>query len=314
MSVSLLPLSRLSAIACRFGASGFGCRPSSRGLGGFVAVLGFKSLACANLAARVCALSLPARCGGCVVRRSGPWFLVSVPVLPASVPASVRRGASLWRVGAPPALRLAFLAGGVWGIWAAPVCAPAPVWASGWAGRFAASVAPAAGQLGFSGSRSLGASFAGLVSALVRGAVSVGQGVAVGCAPGLDALVRASCSSASVFRVAGSGPGAFAARSISFVKSLARSGPGASLAVFPGRACPGSVVPSPCASLCFCGSGSGSWASAALAAGLGVPVVVFGLAASALPQSWGRWVRAASSGPWACGFRLVPPVQQLSLF
>lgn len=171
-----------------------------------------------------------------------------------------------------------------------------------------------ASLVGFSGSRSLPASFAGLVSRLVGSVVSSGRGVAVGCAPGLDALVRSACPEAEVFRVDGSHAGAFVARSVAMVRSVSGSGSGCGLVVFPGCACPEGLVPSAVASFCFCGLGSGSWASAALAAGSGVPVVVFGVPSSQLPSSWGSWSRSAASGPWASGFRLAPAVRQLSLF
>lgn len=168
--------------------------------------------------------------------------------------------------------------------------------------------------VGFSGSRSLHASFAGQVAGLVSSVSASGRGVAVGCAPGLDALVRAACPSASVFRVSGGGRGAFAARSVSCVRAVASSGPGCGWLSWPGSLCPGGLLPSGSSSACFCGLGSGSWASAALAAGLGVPVVVFGLPVHSLPSSWGCWVPAGGSPPWSSGFRLVPVVQQLSLF
>lgn len=167
--------------------------------------------------------------------------------------------------------------------------------------------------VGFSGSRSLPGSFAGLAGELVASVLGAGRGVAVGCAPGLDAFVRAACPAAQVFSVSGSGRGDFAARSVACVQAVAGSGAGAGWVSFPGRPCPASVAPSASPSLCFCGSGSGSWASAALAAGLGLPVIVFGLPHSSLPASWGSWSRAASSGPWSQGFRLSPHVQQLSL-
>jgi hypothetical protein len=168
--------------------------------------------------------------------------------------------------------------------------------------------------VGFSGSRSLPARFGGLAAELAGSVLAAGRGVAVGCAPGLDAMVRSACPSAVVFRVAGSRRGDFAARSVACVREVAGSGVGAGWVSFPGCPCPESLAPSPCSSLCFCGSGSGSWASAALAAGLGLPVVVFGLPSSSLPASWGSWSRAASSGPWSQGFRLSPRAQQLSLF
>ena len=171
-----------------------------------------------------------------------------------------------------------------------------------------------AALVGFSGSRSLPASFGGLAGALVSSVIASGRGVAVGCAPGLDAMVRSVCPGAQVFRVSGSGRGDFAARSVACVQAVAASGAGAGWVSFPGLRCPAGLIPSSVASRCFCGSGSGSWASAALAAGLGLPVVVFGLSACQLPSSWGTWSPAAVSGPWAHGFRLTPAVHQLSLF
>ena len=165
--------------------------------------------------------------------------------------------------------------------------------------------------VGFSGSRSLPASFGGLVSSLVASVLSSGRGVAVGCAPGLDALVRAACPEAEVYRVDGSNPGAFAARSVACVRAVAASGSGAGWVSVPGAECPAGLLP--CASP-FRGLGSGSWASAALAAHLGLPVLVFGLPAHCLPRAWGSWVAASASGPWASGYLLVPAVRQLALF
>ena len=167
--------------------------------------------------------------------------------------------------------------------------------------------------VGFSGSRSLSGSHRGLVLDLISSILRSGRGVAVGCAPGLDAMVRAACPGAEVFRVAGSGRGDFAARSVACVQAVASSGIGSGWVSFPGSACPDGLVPSCHSSLCFCGTGSGSWASAAYAVGLGLPLVVFGLNRSLLP-SWGTWV-CAGSGPWAHGFRLSVPArpQQLSL-
>jgi hypothetical protein len=165
--------------------------------------------------------------------------------------------------------------------------------------------------VGFSGSRRLASAFRPLVSGVVASVVSGGRSVAVGCAAGADAFVRAAAPAAAVFSVSafGRGRGAFAARSVAFVRAVAAGGAGSGLVVFPSAPCPVGLVPSASASRCFSGLGSGSWASAALAAGLGLPVVVFPCGFSALPASWGSWV-PAGSGVWAGGFRLVP----LSLF
>ena len=167
--------------------------------------------------------------------------------------------------------------------------------------------------IGFEGSRSLSASFAPVVSALVSSVLASGRVPATGCARGADQLVRSACPSAVVFRASsfGVGRGAFAQRSVALVRAVAASGAGAGFVVFPGRPCPAGLVPSPSSSACFCGLGSGSWASAAFAAGLGLPVCVFGLPASQLPVSWGSWV-CAGGGVWASGFRVVP--RQASLF
>jgi hypothetical protein len=142
---------------------------------------------------------------------------------------------------------------------------------------------------------------------------AAGRGVAVGCAPGADLLVRSAAGpAASVFSVAAlglssAGCGGFAARSVALVRAVAASGPGAGLVVFVSRPCPSGLLP---CSAPFSGLGSGSWASAALAAWLGLPVVVFWCggslpfsAAAALPLSWGCWSPVAS-GPFAGGWLL----------
>lgn len=112
----MLPsLSTLSKSACLLGASGFCVRPSVRGLAGFVVSVGFRRQTQAALFARSWAARLPSACKGCALKRAGAFVWVSVPVLPASVPAVVRRGAGpLWVVGAPPACRRAVAAGGPW--------------------------------------------------------------------------------------------------------------------------------------------------------------------------------------------------------
>lgn len=161
---------------------------------------------------------------------------------------------------------------------------------------------------GFSGSRSLG-NHTEMVKELVSEVRAAGHEIAVGCAPGLDAVVREACPAAMVFRVEGSSRGAFAQRSSACVEAVS-----AAWISFPGRGCPPSVIPSKSPSMCFCGAGSGSWASAAYAAGRGLPVIVFGLERGNLPVSWGEWRRAADHGIWSQGFRLHPRTVQLSLF
>ena len=132
-----------------------------------------------------------------------------------------------------------------------------------------------ASVVGFAGSRVSG----GPLCVAARGAcaaVPPGVPVSVGCASGVDAVVRSAFPRATVFAVSsgrwGSGRGAFARRSAALVSSLA---PGGVLVVLPLGPCPGVVSPSPVASRCWCGGGSGSWASAAFALGLGLPVALW---------------------------------------
>ena len=165
--------------------------------------------------------------------------------------------------------------------------------------------AAAPAVVGFSGGRRLSPVFRPRVSGVVAEVLASGRSVAVGCAAGADAFVRAAAPSALVFSVPGSGrrPAAwFAARSVALVRSVAAAGPGSGFVAFPAAPCPAGLSPSPSAAACFCGLGSGSWASAALAAGLGVPLVVFPCGFSALPP-WGVW-RPAGAGVWAGGFLL----------
>ena len=174
----------------------------------------------------------------------------------------------------------------------------------------ALSLSPAAAPavVGFSGGRRLSPVFRPLVAAVAGAVAGAGRSVAVGCAGGADAFVRAACPAAEVFRVAGP-PGrrlpaaAFAARSVALVRAVAAGGPGSGLVVFPAAPCPPGLVPSPSPAACFCGLGSGSWASAAFAVGLGLPVVVFPCGFSVLP-AWGAWRPAAASGVWSRGFLL----------
>ena len=93
--------------------------------------------------------------------------------------------------------------------------------------------------------------------------------VRVGCARGVDALVRSTFPSAAVFR-AGIGRGALAARSARLVR--AGGSAGALLVAFPSS----SIAPRGCVvGRSFRGGGSGSWGSVALALGHGFPVLVW---------------------------------------
>ena len=150
-----------------------------------------------------------------------------------------------------------------------------------------------ASVVGFSGSRVSGGPpcSAALVAC---GAVPPGVPVSVGCASGVDAVVRSAFPRATVFAVSsgrwGSGRGAFARRSAALVRCLL---PGGALVVLPLGPCPSAVSPSSSAGACWCGGGSGSWASAAFALGLGLRVALWAPAVpwfvSAVPLGGGWW-------------------------
>ncbi len=165
------------------------------------------------------------------------------------------------------------------------------------------------GSVGFSGSRRLSGAAFGRCRGLAAAAAAAGSAVSVGCARGADAAARLGAPGASVFRVVGSGRGAFVGRSVRFVRALAAA-PSPLLVSFPGGPCPAGVVPGP--SWCG-GSGSGSWASLALAVGLGVSVRVFLPAGVAPPAGWGSWSRVGA-GVFAGSWVLRPVARQLALF
>ena len=141
-------------------------------------------------------------------------------------------------------------------------------------------------SFGFCGSRSVVPPswvWSSVVASVPRGA-----SVSCGCVGGLCGLARASFPSASVFRASsfGRGRGAFAARSVALVRSVAAS-PGSVWVSFPGVSCPVGLVPSSRSGACFCGLGSGSWASLAFACGSGVPALVWLPVGCSVPASWG---------------------------
>ncbi len=128
--------------------------------------------------------------------------------------------------------------------------------------------------VGFSGSRRA-PSFSEVAAAGFCGQLARGfEGrVLVGCAAGVDAVVRQVFPFASVFSVSASeasrlGGAAFAARSARLVQSVAESR--GVLVAFPRGACPAAVTPS----RSFRGCGSGSWGSVALTVGLDCPALV----------------------------------------
>lgn len=143
--------------------------------------------------------------------------------------------------------------------------------------------------VGFSGSRAPSAQLAGACTRILGAMPPVA--VAVGCATGVDQLVRAAFPQARVFRAVGAHPGALAARSAQLVRQLAAAG--GCLLVFPSGPCPAAVR----VSSSFRGHGSGSWGSCALALGLGIPVFVCAMVPVVTWQAW--------AGPLATCFGLV---------
>jgi hypothetical protein len=155
----------------------------------------------------------------------------------------------------------------------------------------------------FSGSRVAGSS--AVVSArafLSTAAVSRLGRVGVGCASGVDSVVRLALPSVSVFSVSSFLVGgrvcraSFARRSASLVQWCASQR--GLLVAFPLGVCPAGVA----VSSSFSGCGSGSWGSVALALGLGCSVLVV------LPRSGGAGSAsssAASFGSLASCFRCV---------
>ena len=132
--------------------------------------------------------------------------------------------------------------------------------------------------VGFSGSRHPNSPAALACRQFVPLLGSYQGSVVVGCARGVDSLVRQQFPLAQVFKVQPPiNRGAFAKRSARMVHHVAASS--GLLVVFPSTACPQKVVPS----TSFGGFGSGSWGSAALAIGLGVPVLLFVPSSSVLP-------------------------------
>lgn len=147
----------------------------------------------------------------------------------------------------------------------------------------------------FSGSRLPGSPAAASCRAFLPSVASFSGAVGVGCASGVDSLVRSAFPSASVFRVSSFLVGgrlsraSFALRSSALVSWCASRG--GLLVAFPLGACPVGVA----VSSSFRGCGSGSWGSVALALGLGCSVLVVS------PASVG----SAWFGALASSFRLV---------
>lgn len=270
----------------------FGVRRSVRSFSGWVCVCSFAGVELARrFAAFACReFQIPFCALRSVQLRSGRVrFRVSVPVLP-SRPLRLAVRSGVFRSPSPRLRRGQLLIPFV--VRSLPVAA-----------REAISSSSA---VGFSGSRSpSGLIPAAVISAAVA-AVPSSVPVSVGCQRGVDAFVRAACDRARVFQAIdfGSGRGAYAARSVACVRSIAIAG--GLWVAFPVAACPDGLMPSSSSSRCFSGTGSGTWASLAFAVGLGVRSLLW------LP-------RGISPPPWGFeelggGWYFFSPVSQLSLF
>lgn len=150
--------------------------------------------------------------------------------------------------------------------------------------------------------------------------------VLVGCAKGIDALVRLAfkvevpasslVSQASVSGIARFGPvsvfvadspafgGCRPARSLACVRSVGTSG---LWLCFPAHQCPNGLMPSSRGSRCFAGYKSGSWSAIAFALGSGLACLVF--SPGGVPSDWG--LSAVDGSP---GWFFREGVRQLSLF
>jgi len=141
-------------------------------------------------------------------------------------------------------------------------------------------------SIGFSGSRSPSPAAAAALCDLLP-FVPSGSRVSVGCADGIDRLVRdffSGSPSLLVFSVAsgrfGSGRSAFARRSVACVESVDRGDQGLLVALPSSPVCPAGVFPA----RRFFGGGSGSWGSAAFALGSGRRLLLW-LPGSAAPPA-----------------------------
>lgn len=269
-------------------------RPSGRSFSGWVAVCSFRDRAVASCFSRAAASQLLGEGCFCVVRSAGRRFRVSVPCLsPCLFAVRLRR---VVRLGC-------FRVAPVFGPAVAGAALPAAV----------SAALSSATVVGFSGSRHLADAVSSAVLLGAVAAVPSSASVVVGCAAGVDAVVRLACPSARVFSVAsgafGSGRGAFAARSTACVQAVAAAGSAGLWVSFPSGACPAGLLPSASSSRCFSGSGSGTWASLALAVGLAVPSLVFLPTGVVSPAGWGL-KPVAGSPEW---FSFSPASVQLSL-
>jgi hypothetical protein len=172
-------------------------------------------------------------------------------------------------------------------------------------------------SVGFSGSRAPSPAAVSALRSVLPCLRSAGVRLSVGCAPGVDQLVRGAfggspsllvfCASSPRFGGGGGVRAALARRSAACVRSVSRGRRGL-LLVLPSGACPAGVRPG----RSFRGCGSGSWGSAALAVCLGRRVVVW-LPSGLQPPAWSGFSWSFVGGGW---WLCVPAPRpcQLSLF
>lgn len=129
-------------------------------------------------------------------------------------------------------------------------------------------------KIAFSGARKIEPTEESLVLWVLAAVENQGS-VLVGCAPGVDKLVRENCPTATVYRVKGARKWHFAARSQQMIDDADL------LYAFPNKPCPDTCTPK----APFSGHGSGTWGTIAYAKKRGVQVVVHPLVWSPLP-SW----------------------------
>ncbi|MEM7539380.1 MAG: hypothetical protein AAF639_44905 [Chloroflexota bacterium] len=171
-------------------------------------------------------------------------------------------------------------------------------------------------MIGFTGSRNLDDRHQALVSGLVQSLADAGRvELCVGCANGLDAMVRAAAPYATVFDVKsgrwGQGRNAYAARSADMVKAIAQ-GDRPGLVGVASSPCPDRIVP---ARRWVSGQPpSGTWSTIAFAIGLDIKTTIFIVDDGQLPR-WaaGAWV-PAGRGLWADGALWKAEEKQLFLF
>ena len=124
--------------------------------------------------------------------------------------------------------------------------------------------------IGFSGSRNPYSQASNAISKILPKLAGYSGVVGVGCAKGVDQLVRSYFPQSRVFKVQPPiNRKAFALRSTRLVSWVVASS--GLLIAFPSTSCPSGVTPA----IVFHGHGSGTWGSVALAIGMGASVLVF---------------------------------------